>query len=185
MRFRLRHWLALWASALIMTSAASGSTQTLEAIEDASNEPIEITATSLEYDSDLGIATFAGGVLVVQGTLRIRANSLVVNYDTSGNSMIDAHLGGDITTIEASGNVSIVSEETEATGDWAIYDLEADLVTLGGTVRLQSEGNILVGNKLTLDMTTGNTRLEAGTAPGGGRVRGVFKPTPDSDETPE
>lgn len=151
-----------------------------------SNEPIEISADTVEFDRELGVADFSGEVEVIQGTLLILSDLLSVHYDKAPDTGDASQaLTGDITRIEANGNVSIVSDETEAAGDWAIYEISSDTVTLGGTVRLQSDGNILVGNRLTINTATGNTRLEAGSAAGAGRVRGVFKPTEDSDADPE
>ncbi len=181
----LRIGAALLLPVLIMLSPETTVAQILGENSLDADAPIEITADSLSYDRDLNVADFQGSVEVVQGTLFIRSDSLRVIYEQAQDSSAGTSLTGTISRIEANGNVSIVSEKTEATGDWAIYEVTSDLVTLGGLVRLQSDGNVLVGDRLTINMATGNTRLEAGTAAGSGRVRGVFQPPSGSETTPQ
>lgn len=181
----LRIPAALLFPVLIMLNAGHTFAQILGENSLDTDAPIEITADSLTYDRDLNVADFRGSVEVVQGTLFIQSDSLRVIYQQGQDSSESTSLTGSISRIEANGNVSIVSEETEATGDWAIYEVASDLVTLGGLVRLQSDGNVLVGDRLTINMATGNTRLEAGTAAGSGRVRGVFQPPTGAETTPE
>ncbi len=181
----LRIPAALLFPMLIMLSAENAFPQLLGENSLDTDAPIEITADSLSYDRDLNVADFQGSVEVVQGTLFIQSDSLRVIYEPAQDSSESTSLTGSISRIEANGNVSIVSEKTEATGDWAIYEVTSDLVTLGGLVRLQSDGNVLVGDRLTINMATGNTRLEAGTAAGSGRVRGVFQPPSAAETSPQ
>lgn len=84
-----------------------------------------------------------------------------------------------ITKIEATGDVVISSEKNETTSsDWVVYDLPLQLVTIGGNVLLTQNENVLKGDRLVVDLKTGESRFENlgdGSA-GGGRIRALFMP---------
>ena len=64
-----------------------------------------------------------------------------------------------------------------ATGDKAIVDMKANTITLSGNVVLsQGDDNVITGDKLIIDMTTGRARVIQ--VPGQ-PIRGIFKPDED------
>ena len=83
-----------------------------------------------------------------------------------------------ITKIEAKGEVVITSDKDQTTtSDWALYDLPAQLVTVGGNVVLTQGQNVLKGDRLVIDLKTGESRFEnTGNAAAGGRIRALFMP---------
>jgi lipopolysaccharide export system protein LptA len=85
---------------------------------------------------------------------------------------------GNVTKIEAKGNVIITSgKDQTTTSDWAIYDLASQSVTVGGNVVLTQGQNVLNGNRLLIDLKTGESRFEnTGNTAAGGRIRGLFMP---------
>ena|GEM_PF-336955 len=85
---------------------------------------------------------------------------------------------GGVTKIEAKGNVVITSgKDQTTTSDWALYDVPAQLVTVGGNVVLTQGQNVLKGNRLLIDLKTGESRFEnTGDTAAGGRIRGLFMP---------
>jgi lipopolysaccharide export system protein LptA len=80
---------------------------------------------------------------------------------------------GSFTRIEASGKVYVNSGEQTATGDTAVVDMVGKMVTLSGNVVLSQGPNVITGNKLTWDMTTGRARVDQKP---GARIRGIFTP---------
>ena len=85
----------------------------------------------------------------------------------------------EITKIEAKGDVVITGAKDETTSsDWLVYDLPLELVTIGGNVLLTQKENVLKGERLVVDLKTGETRFDnAGDgAVGGGRIRALFMP---------
>jgi len=89
----------------------------------------------------------------------------------------------EITRLEATGDVVIVSEKDEtSTSDWAIYNLPSQLVTIGGNVVLSQGQSVLKGDRLVIDLRTGESRFEnTGTATSGGRrIRALFLPKDDA-----
>ena len=86
-----------------------------------------------------------------------------------------------INKIEARGDVVITSEDDQTTtSDWALYDVPAQLVTVGGNVVLSQGENVLKGDRLVIDLKTGESRFEntgnAAAGTGGGRIRALFMP---------
>jgi lipopolysaccharide export system protein LptA len=86
--------------------------------------------------------------------------------------------GTQISKIEARGNVVITSDQDQTTtSDWALYDVPAQLVTVGGNVVLVQGKNVLKGDRLVIDLKTGESRFEnPGDTGTGGRIRALFVP---------
>ena len=72
---------------------------------------------------------------------------------TSGNSSIKR--------LEARGNVVVTQKDQVVTGDIAIFENKANLITMRGTVVVTQCKNVLRGDRLLVDMTTGVSRLES------------------------
>ncbi|MGE0610713.1 MAG: LptA/OstA family protein [Hyphomicrobiales bacterium] len=159
------------------------------------NQPIDIESDTLEVQDNKKIAIFRGNVKAVQGTMTMRSKELKVSY-TSGPE--DASTGGakapaggglggggsQITRIRAEGKVVIDSANDQtATSDWADFDVVSQVVTLGGNVVLSQGGNIISGDKLIIDLKTGQSKLENQTADGKpARVKGLFQPQSSDKE---
>ena len=93
--------------------------------------PIEFTAEKLEVRKNGRVASFAGNVKALQGDLSLRADEIKVFYDGQGEGF-----GGSVRRIDGNGNVRVESEDESARGDWAVYDVPSNIVTLGGQVVL-------------------------------------------------
>src|SRR5262249_12999574 len=96
--------------------------------------------------------------------------------------------GTQISKIEARGEVVITSDQDQTTtSDWALYDVPAQLVTVGGNVVLMQGKNVLKGDRLVIDLKTGESRFEnPGETGSGGRIRALFVPRdtkPGDDDT--
>jgi lipopolysaccharide export system protein LptA len=90
-----------------------------------------------------------------------------------------------ITKIEARGDVIINTEDDQTTtSDWALYDVPAQQVTVGGNVVLTQGKNVLKGDRLVIDLTTGESRFEnTGDTAAGGRIRALFMPKQNAKDT--
>ena len=90
--------------------------------------------------------------------------------------------GNQITKIEARGKVVITSDQDQTTtSDWALYDVPAQLVTVGGNVVLTQGKNVLKGDRLVIDLKTGESRFEnTGNRSTGGKIRALFMPKQDA-----
>src|SRR5262249_46715068 len=79
--------------------------------------------------------------------------------------------GGDrqIRRIEAKGNVVVVQKDQNATGDAATFNMRENTVTLVGNVVVTRGADVLRGQRLTVDLTSGVSKMD------GGRVAGIFQ----------
>lgn len=163
----LRKTLLICALGVGLTSGAlqaqtfSNSFTDLGANKD---EPIQIEAKELEVLDQEKKAIFNGDVVVVQGDTTLKTKRLVVFYDEDGGGTQQ-----DISKLEAIGGVLVTSKDQKATGNHAIFDAKTNLLVMTGKEVVLSQGpNVIVGNRLTINLNTGKVDLEA---PKGGRVK--------------
>jgi len=89
-----------------------------------------------------------------------------------------------IRRIEARGGVTVITKDQNASGDLGVYDLKTKTITLSGNVVVSQGQNVIHGERVVVDMVTGNARVESGSsnsgagagAPGPGRVRALIQP---------
>jgi lipopolysaccharide export system protein LptA len=138
-------------------------------------QPVKITSAALEVRDKDKKATFTGDVHVVQGETDLRCNTLVVHYDGEaskvGGKSSSSKGGGQIRRMEAIGSVVVTQDGQRAVGDRADYDMQTNTLVLIGNVIVTRGEDVLRGQRLFVDMTTGVSRMESG----GGRVEGMFK----------
>lgn len=151
------------------------------------DDPIRFTADRLEVKREGRVAAFIGNVEAYQGDMKLSADVVKVYYqqpeeDEDIVSAGVAGLGGSVSRIDTSGNVKVESRGDVATGDWAVYDINRKIVTLGGDVELQRDDTTLQGSRLELDLENGRSTIQSSdTMDGTGRVRGEFTPTTSSN----
>ena len=175
--------------------AVSGVPNAMQGFSQNRDQPIQIEAASLEMRDKKKEATFSGNVKVVQGDTTMSAKSLVVFYDsgapappppanakaTKSAPMRAASPGpggsSSIRKLEAKGNVVVTQKDQVVTGESAIFDTRANLITMAGGVVLTQCKNVLRGDRLLVDMTTGVSRVESDS----GRVQGLFDQSAGKD----
>jgi lipopolysaccharide export system protein LptA len=169
--------------ALAMMAANDAGAQ--KAVQDVPNamqgfsqnrdQPIQIEAASLEMRDKKKEATFAGNVKVVQGDTTMTSKSLVVFYDQNTTATANPKAkaapiksatpgpGGSssIRRLEAKGGVAVTQKDQIVTGETAVFDTRTNLITMLGGVVLTQCKNVLRGDRLTVDMTTGVSRIES------------------------
>jgi lipopolysaccharide export system protein LptA len=194
-RFAHYAWNAAFALALIAAgdagaqSAVQGVPNAMQGFSQNRDEPIQIEAASLEMRDKKKEATFAGNVKVVQGDTTMTSKTLVVFYDSTpapsatpaANSkaakaapMQSATPGpggsSSIRRLEAKGSVVVTQKDQVVTGESAVFDTKANMITMLGGIVLTQGKNVLRGDRLLVDMTTGVSRVESDS----GRVQGLF-----------
>jgi lipopolysaccharide export system protein LptA len=75
-----------------------------------------------------------------------------------------------IKRLEAKGDVIVTQKDQVVTGETAVFDTKTNLITMMGGVVLTQGKNVLKGDRLLVDMTTGVSRVESDS----GRVQGLF-----------
>ena len=163
--------------------------------DQSKDQPVQIEAATLEVRDKTKTATFSGNVKVVQGDTTMKCQSLVVFYGqevgidrpavTTTKSTPGMPQGAqNIRRIEARGGVTVITKDQNASGDLGVYDLKTKTITLSGNVVVSQGQNVIHGEKVVVDMTTGNARVKSGSSNGGagagaagpGRVRALIQP---------
>jgi lipopolysaccharide export system protein LptA len=190
---------AAWALALLAAgeagaqSAVQGVPNAMQGFSQNRDQPIQIEAASLEMRDKKKEATFAGNVKVIQGDTTMTSKTLVVFYDStsppapapaakaaaSSKAAKAAPMqaatpgpGGSssIRRLEAKGNVVVTQKDQIVTGETAVFDTKANMITMLGGIVLTQGKNVLRGDRLMVDMATGVSRVESDS----GRVQGLF-----------
>jgi lipopolysaccharide export system protein LptA len=176
-------------------SAVTGVPNAMQGFSQNRDQPIQIDAAALEMRDKKKEATFSGNVKVVQGDTTMTSKTLVVFYEQApapaaapappppANTNAAAKSapmqsttpgpGGSssIKRLEARGSVVVTQKDQVVTGDTAVFDTKANLITMLGGVVLTQGKNVLRGDRLLVDMTTGVSRVESDS----GRVQGLFQ----------
>jgi lipopolysaccharide export system protein LptA len=168
---------------------ASGPPNALQGFSQNRDQPVHIESTTLVVRDKDKVATFSGDVKVVQGDTTMKCKSLVVFYEqdseaeaksankTKTMQAAQPGPGGQqkIKRLEAHGDVVVLQKDQTATGELGTFDMKANTVTLSGGVMMTQGQNVLRGDRLIVDLTTGVSRVESGKN-GQGRVQGLFLP---------
>ena len=164
----------------------SGPPNALQGFSQNRDKPIKINSATLEVRDKDKVATFSGDVHLVQGDTTLRSKTLVVFYNDDAGStpatrpaaatQAGPQQNQQIKRVEAKGNVIVVQKDQTATGESGVFDMQANTVTLLGNVVISQGQNVVKGDTLTVDMTTGVSRIACGKAQEKCRVTGLFQP---------
>jgi lipopolysaccharide export system protein LptA len=173
---------------VVITSGEAGAQSAMQGVPNAMqgfsqnrDQPIQIDAASLVMRDKIKEATFAGDVKVVQGDTTMKSKILVVFYSSADAAAGSATVPIKSTTpgpagssstrrLEATGSVVVTRKDQTVTGETAIFDAKTNLITMKGGVVLTQCTNVLRGDRLVGDMTTGVSRVESDS----GHVQGLF-----------
>jgi len=161
------------ASGVAAQPAGNSVPNALQGFSQNRGQPVQIEAARLEVRDKDRKATFTGRVKVVQGDTTMRCKTLIVFYEpkqqpTAGaaGAMPAAKPGpggsSQISKLEASGGVTVTQKDQTATGETGLFDMKSNTVTLLGNVLVSQGPNVLRGERLTVDLTTGVSHVEAG-----------------------
>jgi lipopolysaccharide export system protein LptA len=176
-------------------STMSGVPNAMQGFSQNRDQPIQIEAATLEMRDKKKEATFSGSVKVIQGDTTMTSKTLVVFYDSTPAAAPVAGTtsqpgakaaakpaamqsstpgpGGSssIRRLEAKGNVVVTQKDQVVTGETAVFDTKTNLITMLGGIVLTQGKNVLRGDRLLVDMTTGVSRVESDS----GKVQGLFQ----------
>ncbi len=150
------------ASAVAAQPSTSGVPNAMQGFSVNRDKPIKINANTLEVRDKEKKATFLGNVVVVQGDTTMKCKSLDVFYDQDGAGGTTAQAGGgqqQIRRLEAKGGVIVSQKDQTATGETGIYDMQTNSVTLIGKAVVTQGPNIVRGDRIEIDLTTGIYRV--------------------------
>ena len=157
--------LAMGLALVWMAGAAlaQGAGISFQGLQNVRGLPIEMSADSLEVNSQTGETLLRGNALLGQGDLRLSAPEIRILFDTGA--------GNAIRRLEASGGVTLVTAQEAAEGAQAVYDVTAATLRMSGSVILTQGPSILSGDSLFVDLRAQTGRIE-------GRVRSILQTSP-------
>jgi len=183
--------------------APNGPPNALQGFSQNRDKPIKISSASLEVRDKDKVATFSGDVHLVQGDTTLRSKTLTVFYDDDSapkdssqkepaqkDSVLkpakpappnagaaDAPpMSQQIRRVEAKGGVLVTQKDQTATGESGIFDMQSNTVTLLGNVVISQGQNVVRGDRLSVDLTSGVSRVECGKSQGQCRVQALIQP---------
>jgi lipopolysaccharide export system protein LptA len=136
-----------------------------------SNAPINISSDSFQADLNGKTGTWSGNVIVIQGDMKLRANTVRM---TTTNDKVDK--------VMANGNVVVDSPKSgTVTGDNGVYSVAPRTVVMTGNVVMKKGKDAMRGTQLTVNLVTGQAVLGGGVkgqtgTQGSTRVQAVFTP---------
>ena len=157
-------------------------TQSLSALEADRQQPIEIQADRAELDEKQGQAHYQGNVVLTQGSLTIRSDSLVIKATPEGQIQQVTAVGkpAEFTQTPEQGKPPVVAKAT--TIDYFVAEEKMDLIENATVVQ---NDNFFQGSKIQYDIR--NQRMQAtsnGVKGHGDRVKMILPPSSTAGETP-
>lgn len=163
------------AAALLAAPAAPANAQ----LAAGSNAPVDITADELEVINARCLAIWRGSAEALQDNSRLRADVLTIRYAAARPARTGSESScGELQGLDAQGSVYYVTPTQRVRANAAVYDAAADTITMTGDVVAAQGQNVLRGERLVIQVSTGQARMETSARGAGtpGRVRGVFYP---------
>jgi lipopolysaccharide export system protein LptA len=125
---------------------------------------------SLEYQDGPQIAIARGNATVVQPDRRVRADTMTGHFQRQTDGKLN------LVRMEADGHVEVKTPDTYATSNKGDYDINADIMTLSGNVKVTNAGNQFNGEYAEVNVKTGVSRL-LGNTNGTGKVKSLIIPS--------
>ncbi len=143
--------------------------QIATALPDDAEQPIHIRADNAEIDQQAERVVYRGAVQVDQGTLRVTADEMTVEYKNEK-----------VVRIIATGTPAHYRQRVEADADEVlanattiIYYTQEERLDLKGNAHLDQKGNTISGDYIRYDIVAG--KVDA-TTEGDGPVRMILQP---------
>jgi lipopolysaccharide export system protein LptA len=146
-------------------------------------KPINLEADKVTVDDKKQTSTFEGGVVMIQGTMRITADRVIVRQDKNGIQTATAY--GKPATFKQKRDG--VDEYVEGFAERAEYDGRIEKLELFDNAILKRGQDEVRGNYITYEVTSeflqvfGNHPQATTSSKPGARVKAVFQPTPKKE----
>jgi lipopolysaccharide export system protein LptA len=143
------------------------------------DQPIQIVSDRMEAYNEKRMVVFSGNAVATQGSRVIRAERLALYYredrKTAGSSPAGVEGTGNLERVEAKGNVTITEGERVVTGEEALFEQDAQKITMTGSAVLREGANVIRGDRIVVFLNENrglvdgveNRRVTATIYPGG------------------
>lgn len=157
-------------------------------ISQNSRAPVDMTADELEVVNAQCLAIWRGSAEALQDNARLRADVLKI-YNKPQAAPRPGSAGGGcgaLDRMEATGSVYYATPTQRVRGDQAVYQADTDTITFTGDVVATQGKNVLRGERLVIQVSTGQAQMETNVKGRNkpGRVRGVIYPNEERQASP-
>ena len=168
----LRLWLFL--ACFLPVTIAFSAEQISKAMPFAYGKQIEIDADQIIMAAIESKITCRGNVKIKQGEVTLNADTVVITYAKTKNSL---SLGNaSIETITASGHVIMKDIKNTINSDNAVYNMNKNNIIFSGNVLISDSGNIINGDTLRINLNNNQSILTSDS-----QVHGILTPKAKSN----
>lgn len=162
---------SLWLLAAPAASAAGGNNN--------KDEPIHVSARSVEANEKTGVAVYTGDVIFEQGRMTIKADRVEIRTRDNRTELIHA-TGKPVRLIQ---QAEAGEEELQAEARQVEYHVGERKLDMTGDVTLRRGKDLFTGHVLHYDLNV-KSLSAAGDNKNDGRVHAVIQPTKQAVEPP-
>jgi len=138
-----------------------------------SSKPIEVNADSASLDQKQGINVFEGNVIIIQGTLNLRAQKTVATQDASGRQKLLATGSPVYFRQKLDGK----NEYVDGNASSVDYDSANNTVILTGKAQVKRGKDVVNGEQISYNTVTEIYQVKGQSASNGsGRVTIILQP---------
>lgn len=159
-------------TSLILLASITFNTQAFALTSDR-DQPAQIEADDTVIDFKTGVRTLTNNVLVVQGTLRLKADKLVTKYDANGD-LVKATADGSLARFKQRPDGQ--PEDVEGWAKKILVDYPTNTITLIGKAALKQGATTATGNKIIYNMATDKLRIMGDSNVNTAGKKGTAKP---------
>jgi lipopolysaccharide export system protein LptA len=120
------------------------------------DQPIQIISDRMDAYNEKRMVVFSGNAVATQGARTIRAERLTLYYRDDQKKPGRSTVGGggegtgNLERVEAKGRVTITEGERVVTGEDALFELDAQKITITGSAVLREGDNIIRGDRIVV-----------------------------------
>lgn len=160
---RNKYLSTLLCSILIVPSLAWSLTEDVE-------KPVDIEADSVMFNNEKGIADYEGNVIIIQGSLEIRAAKVNIQAPDHEITSIVA-TGSPVKLKQTMDDGQLVQGQAKT----VTYNVKDERIVLTGNAKLEQGKDVISNNNI--EYLPGSGELHAGGKKNSGRVKAIFHPS--------
>lgn len=140
------------------------------ALEGDRDQPIEVEADTLEIRDDENISIYSGNVSLVQGSMQLRSDKMVIHFNDVNEIQLMEMTGKPATFRQLDKD----HKEILGQADRLDYHEPKSLLVFTGNARFDNNGNTIEGSSIQINTET--DRIDAKSEKADERVRVVIQP---------
>ncbi len=149
-------------------TALLGVSLSAHALKNDTDQPIDIESGGQSLDMNTNTVIFTDGVVITQGSIKVRANKVTIIRQEGKKEEIKA-TGSPVTFQQTLDDGKPVNGK----GNQVHYDLNSEFLVLTGNAELKQQGSFIKASKITYDVKKQQMKATSG---GKTRVKTVLIP---------